>query len=530
MELLKKSLAVQEEETKRLKLEQSIAESVKLDLEKVAKSTREQIESESTHSSDLLKARLEAAQLAVKVSEETLQSLQCERDALSRKLHVNTEISDALRDKLSSANAELREYNSLKEKSSQRSTSTDEDEADDNRIRQEISSLIEQIALLTDQKKSVLDTLNSYQSEIDDLDNVIAEAKAQMAQKVTVANAIKKDQEVFSKETLLLAEREQKIRRRIATEELRLQAEKREQAQREAALEKERIRQDKLRREALLQEKEAAKVAEEKRIAEEKRRCIEEATRKRAERFAELNAKIVEEETALALALFNEFDLEVICDFTTAAAELAIKEVQDEQAANEVMKNAETARLTKEKQLKEELQWQKDLNHLKDDEARKQKEEAKSPVNYEVAVIRYLGPTAEFFFIEMHKECIYECWAALRDGLKVYKYEKSEGGSNERYLHVDLQWTKLYWRNKKDRDNMKKASKRTSVFGKTYGDREFLLSDVTNMKRHEKFPRTLVFQCDAKKRSYAFEISESHFVLMESAMHLVLDYMTHSKK
>ena len=149
-----------------------------------------------------------------------------------------------------------------------------------------------------------------------------------------------------------------------------------------------------------------------------------------------------------------------------------------------------------------------------------------SNCKYNVEVIKYLGAEAESFFNDIQKESIYNCWSVLRDGLKVYKFDKTEGGTNERYLHVDKEWTKLYWRNKVDPDNVKKTAKRTSIFGKSYSDREFLLRDVTSMNRHESLQHSLVFHCDAKKRSYVFAINNaSHFDLLEVALGSVLSYM-----
>jgi hypothetical protein len=111
----------------------------------------------------------------------------------------------------------------------------------------------------------------------------------------------------------------------------------------------------------------------------------------------------------------------------------------------------------------------------------------------------------------------------------IHKYSKTEEDYYDRYLHVDMVWTKLYWRNKLSREDGKKANKKTNVFGKSYGDREMLLCDVTSLTTHKTLPHTLIFQCEKKKRSYVFEVGEDKFALLETALHLVLDFVNYSK-
>jgi len=529
MEKLKQSLLLQEAETTKLKQEQMIAATIKMELDQVAQAARAQVESESAHTAVLLQAKLEAAELAMKINQETVLSMETEYKSLNEKVLLNKEICEDFKQRMVAVEADLVKQQSLQEQMKSAQSSSDESEVELLTIKEEITSLVDQIDLIKGELKSAQATVISYEREMSELSGAISEAKSQLVQKVNIASAIKKDQEVLAQEIMLKAEREINIQKRVATEELRLKAEKREELLREAAIESERVRQEELRIAAERKAIEEAKAAEEARISLEKKREVEAAARQRAEKKAALEAKIEEEENLFAVSVLELFDLEVISEFTMNIAEQAKKEYQDEVAREEertrleAKTNSEKAAYFARKKLQEdEEKKQREL----DEEAAKRRSEA----TYEAVVINRLGPTAETFFIEAQKECIYSCWSLLRDGIKVNKYSKSEGGSNERFLHVDLAFTKLYWRNKLSREDMKKASKKTSIFGKSYGDREMHLCDVTEMKEHGKLPNTLEFLCEKKKRSFVFEIHPSHFEVLNTALHLVLDFMKYSKK
>jgi hypothetical protein len=520
MESLKQSLSLQAAETNQLKQEQTIAATVKLELEQVARTARAQIENESAHTAELLQARLEAAELAVAVSQETVQSLEDEFAYLAKRVQLNSEIAESFREKLSIAESELlKQENKEKEKEETISlvNISEEDVCDDDN---NIVSQQDKMALMQNEHKAVQAALVSYQHEMAELSQIITEAKAQMLQKVTTVNAIKKDQTVLRQETVLKAEREKQIRERVATAAVRLEAEKREQLLRESAAKAEHVRQEEARAAAALQAATAAKSAEDDLIAQQKQRVLEEAALLKAAQKAVLEAQIAVEENQMAESILSEFDLEVVGDIATLVADLAVKEcqIEVEAALTEtrvgVDQTSEGGALVARAKLQAE-----------EDEAKRLEAAAK----YEVKVIQHLGPTAESFFIEVQKECIYQCWLVLRDGLLVQKHNRAEDGSNARYLHVDLHWQKLYWRNKLARTDEKKASKKTSLFGKSYGDREMLLRDVSSLKRHDSIPYTLHFQCDLKNRSYVFEIGEGHFELVETALHLVLDFLKFEK-
>ena len=524
MELMKQSLIEHAAETSKLKQEQTIAATIKMELDQIAVRARAQIENESAHTVQLFQAKLEAAELAVKINEETVVSLKSEETALSEKILLNKEICDNFDHRILAAESDLLIQQSLLEQAMAKPQQSDDNDIAIKQMSSEVTSLKDQIILMKSEKGSIKGSVRSFEREKSELFDIIGEAKAQLKQKINVANSIKKDQEILNQEMVIKAEREIKIQKRVAAEELRLKAEKREQLIREAAEKAERIREEEFRVAVALREAENSKAIEELRITQEKQRVADEISRKKAEQKAALAARIEDEENLFATTILRMFDMEVIGEFIMPLVEQAVQEYKDEvelstaSARLGVKTNSEKAAYfarVKQQEMEEEEHQRKVA----------QDEKRRLEANYEVVVIRHLGTTAELFFIEAQKECIYACWSLLRDGIKVNKFSKGEGGSNERYLHIDLSWTKLYWRNKLSREDEKKASRKTSIFGKSYGDREFLLSDVTSLKTHDKMPNTLEFQCDKNKRSYVFEISPSHFDLLQTALHLVLDFM-----
>lgn len=524
MEALKHSLSQQTAETNRLRLEQAMAANAKLELEQVARAARVQAESEAIQSAALLQARLEATELAVQISEEAIQSLEAERAELARKAAQQEGIQKDMEGRLRAAEAALRIQVALREDASSgahvTSRAEDSDEDDDASSVDEEAAIRGEVSLLTAQLKTVQISLKTFTSEIEQLGYAIDQAKSQLARQMTTVNFIKKDQEVLSQEDVLKKDKEARISRRVAAEEQRLEAQSRDQLLEQAAKERSRAELEAEHaaavQRAAAQAVDAAEEANARETAERKRRT-EEAARRRVEQQAVLQQQIDAEEGAVAEDVLLGFDLEVLRGLMSAVAEQAVLEVKQEEEDKTAVRSTapETIVLVKGESAEEEATV-------------KMKERAPDRVvgaNYEVTVIRHLGTKAEAFFTEEHKECIHACWSMLRDGIRVSKYTKGEGGNSDRYLHVDLVWTKLYWRNKLAREDDKTGSSRPSLFGKNDGHREVLLSDITCLKRHATLPHSLELQCELKNRSFVFEINPRHFELLEKGLQLVLEFI-----
>jgi hypothetical protein len=75
------------------------------------------------------------------------------------------------------------------------------------------------------------------------------------------------------------------------------------------------------------------------------------------------------------------------------------------------------------------------------------------------------------------KQLISECMLLLQGGIEVKKHNRLVAPS-AKWLHIDSQFEKLYWRNEVDNGGSKKSKSQRNIFGKSDSEREVCLSEI----------------------------------------------------